>query len=98
MNQQGSNALARIIQQRVGENFEKLRDGVHYGEIQADYSLLLNHFPCPIPQGDYMVCCCFGKGEIFSGMRVLVAEVGDDFCVVDGICSSAGLVFRDEVL
>lgn len=98
MKKQGCNALARTLQGRVGQSLATVQEGLYYGEIQADDSLLLNHFPCPIPKGDYMLCGSFAEQEIFSGMRVLVARVGDDFCVVDGICSSLAVVYGKGVL
>ncbi|MFI3253526.1 MAG: hypothetical protein R3Y63_04190 [Eubacteriales bacterium] len=136
---QGSNALARAFQQRIGE--QKMAMAFDYGEIQENYSLLLNRFPHCIPKEDYMVCrsVTWGgvddilyhtqvEGEENSGAhshteglhggheggdgghsheknlgeehlhdmligekmrwlqpkdRVLVARVGDDFCVID---------------
>ena len=51
----GVNRLAGIIQSRIHEVGEK-PDTLDYGVIQDDMSILLNKFPVPIPQKDYMVC------------------------------------------
>ncbi len=141
MEEQGTNALARALQNQMGQNMGKQKRVLDYGEIQENMSLLLNHFPHPIPQEDYMVCRSVMLGDVDDilyrtqeigeensgshehmegyheghegedgshiheaemgeehlhdvligekmrwlqvGDRVLVARVGDDFCVID---------------
>lgn len=51
----GVNRLAGVLQERMYEISEK-PDTLDYGVIQSDMSILLNKFPVPIPQADYMVC------------------------------------------
>ncbi len=137
----GANALGNVLQARMGQNTNKTPKYLDYGTIQGDMSLLLNHFPHPIPQSDYMVCRSVMWGAVGDilyktqavgeensgahshkegghsgheggdgththsekqgeehvhdvligekmrwlnpGDRVLVARVGDDFCVID---------------
>lgn len=93
----GANALARILQERMFATTKPVEGVLDYGEILGDYSLRMNRFPKAIPQGDYMLCG--GLVGLKAGARVLVARVGDDFCVIDQIHSSLCLLFgvEDEV-
>lgn len=53
----GINKLARAIQGQVQRNTDAHSALVlDFGVIQADYSLLTNTYPKPIPKADYMVC------------------------------------------
>ena len=53
----GINRLARTIQGQMKRNQDATSALVlDFGTIQADYSLLTNTYPIPIPKGDYMVC------------------------------------------
>lgn len=51
----GVGHLAGVLQTRMHEMGER-PDTLDYGVIQDDMSILLNKFPVPIPQTDYMVC------------------------------------------
>jgi len=51
----GTSKLASVLSQRMKrENESPLV--LDFGEIQANYSLVTNTFPVPIPKGDYSVC------------------------------------------
>lgn len=51
----GTSKLASVLSQRMkSENESPLV--LDFGEIQANYSLITNTFPVPIPKGDYSVC------------------------------------------
>ena len=51
----GTSKLATVLSQRMKrENESPLV--LDFGEIQANYSLITNTFPVPIPKGDYSVC------------------------------------------
>lgn len=51
----GTGKLATVLSQRMKrENDSPLV--LDFGEIQANYSLITNTFPVPIPKGDYSVC------------------------------------------
>lgn len=51
----GTAKLAKVLSQRMKrENESPL--ALDFGEIQANYSLVTNTFPVPIPKGDYSVC------------------------------------------
>ena len=50
----GTAKLAKVLSQRMKrENESPL--ALDFGEIQANYSLVTNTFPVPIPKGDYSV-------------------------------------------
>lgn len=51
----GMNALARVLTARMRE-VAQTPEIVDFGEIQGDYSLLMNNFPVPIPASDYVIC------------------------------------------
>lgn len=59
----GINNLARTLQERMRETGDT-PPILDFGTIQADMSLLLNSFPVPIPQSDYMVCRSVALGKI----------------------------------
>ncbi len=51
----GTAKLATVLSHRMKrENESPLL--LDFGEIQANYSLVTNTFPVPIPKGDYSVC------------------------------------------
>ena len=51
----GINKLGKVLQDRMrATNMSPLV--LDFGVIQADYSLLTNTYPIPIPKADYMVC------------------------------------------
>lgn len=51
----GTNAFARVLAQRMQkESATSLV--LDFGSIGADYSLVTNTFPIPIPAADYLVC------------------------------------------
>ena len=51
----GTAKLAKVLSQRMKrENESPL--ALDFGEIQANYSLVTNNFPVPIPKGDSSVC------------------------------------------
>lgn len=53
----GANHLARVLQNRIQKNLNaKSELLLDFGTILADYSLLTDTFPLPIPQSDYLVC------------------------------------------
>lgn len=54
INNDGYNRLARVMQGRVKKVSQPDRT-TDFGVIQDDYSLLLNHYPIPIPRTDYFV-------------------------------------------
>lgn len=75
MENEGINLLARVMQKRtqdIGES-PPLFD---FGEIQEDFSLLLNSFPVPIPVTDYLVCRCLTMGKKGSAMAQTAAGQG----------------------
>lgn len=51
----GTAKLAAVLSQRMKRENESPFP-LDFGEIQANYSLLTNTFPVPIPKGDYSVC------------------------------------------
>jgi len=51
----GINKLGKVLQQRIIENNTSSLI-LDFGVIQADYSLLTNTYPIPIPKTDYLVC------------------------------------------
>lgn len=51
----GTSKLAAVLSQRMKKENESPLI-LDFGEIQADYSLVTNTFPVPIPKGDYSVC------------------------------------------
>lgn len=55
MGNEGSNKLAAVLQDRMRQMSERPQT-LDFGVIQGDMSLLLNGFPKPIPQKDYLVC------------------------------------------
>lgn len=59
----GVSALASVLQLRTKE-LASTPTSLDVGEIQRDMSLLLNHFPVPIPQSDYMVCRSVALGNV----------------------------------
>jgi len=81
MDNEGINRLARILDRRTEYQTDK-PPVLDFGEIQNDMSLLSNHFPRPIPTGDYIVC---KNAEISPKSRVFIAWVGDDAVVIDTI-------------
>jgi len=82
MGSEGINRLASVLQGRMRTIGDKPQE-LDFGVIQEDMSLLMNRFPKPIPQKDYVVC---GRARgINPGDRVLAAWVGDDVCVIDVI-------------
>lgn len=53
----GISKLAGVMQGQMRKNQEANSALVlDFGQIQADYSLLTNTFPIPIPKSDYLVC------------------------------------------
>ena len=92
----GLSKLASILQGQMQKNQEANSALVlDFGEIQADYSLLTNTYPIPIPKTDYLVCRCVSYKPVQAlpenmywvrpGDRVLVAWVQNDAIVVDKI-------------
>jgi len=63
MANQGINRLARVLDRRI-RNFCEKPPPLDFGTIQNDMSLLLDKFPRPIPQKDYMVCRSVQWGAI----------------------------------
>ena len=51
----GTAKLATVLSQRMKRESESPL-ALDFGEIQANYSLVTNTFPVPIPKGDYSVC------------------------------------------
>lgn len=51
----GTAKLATVLSQRMKREKESPLV-LDFGEIQANYSLVTNTFPVPIPKGDYSVC------------------------------------------
>lgn len=51
----GTSKLAAVLSQRMKKENESPLI-LDFGEIQANYSLVTNTFPVPIPRGDYSVC------------------------------------------
>jgi len=51
----GTSKLASVLSQRMKKENESPLI-LDFGEIQANYSLVTNTFPVPIPKGDYSVC------------------------------------------
>ena len=51
----GTSKLAAVLSQRMKKENESPLI-LDFGEIQANYSLVTNTFPVPIPKGDYSVC------------------------------------------
>ena len=64
----GIRDLAKVLDNRMKEHKEgeMLFD---FGEIQSDWSLLMNTFPMPIPKSDYSVC------RLLSGIRLRDGDV-----------------------
>jgi hypothetical protein len=58
-----ANQLARMLQDRM-KQIADTPSAHYYGVIQSDMSLLLNNFPVPIPQSDYMVCRSVAWGKV----------------------------------
>ena len=58
---EGVNKLARVMQKRM-QDVGARPLVLDFGSIQADYSLVTNTFPVPIPKSDYMVCRRVGLG------------------------------------
>ena len=58
---EGVNKLARVMQERMQKVGERPLV-LDFGSIQADFSLVTNTFPIPIPKSDYMVCRRVGLG------------------------------------
>lgn len=53
----GLSKLAATLQGQMQKNQEARSSLViDFGQIQADYSLLTNTYPIPIPKSDYIVC------------------------------------------
>ncbi len=73
----GANALARTLQERLSLQSQIEKYPLDYGEIQEDMSLLLNRFPLPIPQSDYMVCRSVMLGAV-DDILYKTQEVGKD--------------------
>jgi len=63
-NSVGVNQLAQVFQERMKGLQGMVQTPLDFGEIQADMSLILNNFPRPIPQSDYMVCRSVQWGNI----------------------------------
>lgn len=51
----GANKLARVLQERIIK-LSRQPETLELGTIQNDYSLLTDHFPVPIPKGEYLIC------------------------------------------
>lgn len=51
----GTARLATVLSKRMKKETES-PFVLDFGEIQANYSLVTNTFPVPIPKGDYSVC------------------------------------------
>lgn len=62
---EGINRLARAINTRIGEAAFS-RPSLAFGTIQPDMSLLIDSFPIPIPQTDYLVCRSLAIGSTDS--------------------------------
>lgn len=72
---EGINLLARVMQKRT-QDVAAGPSPFDFGEIQDDFSLLLNSFPVPIPATDYLVCRCLTMGKKGSVMAQTVAGQG----------------------
>ena len=82
MGSEGINKFAKVIQRRMKQVYEQPAV-LDFGTINEDLSLITNNFPVPIPKPDYIIC---SKAiDIKAGSRVLVAWVGDDACIIDGV-------------
>lgn len=55
----GTQKLASVLSERMKREGESPL-ALDFGEIQANYSLLTNTFPVPIPKGEYSVCRLVG--------------------------------------
>ena len=84
MPHEGTNWLARVIDERIGSRGGKKRPIADYGTIRDDMSLVTNGFPVPIPQSDYVILD-LAKDRIRPGVRVFVMWAGDDAVVIDTI-------------
>lgn len=71
----GFNLLARTLQKRT-QDVTDTPSPFDFGEIQEDFSLLLNTFPVPIPVTDYLVCRHLALGKSGSTMSQTIAGQG----------------------
>lgn len=78
---EGISRLASTLQSRM-QGISDKPPALELGTIGADGSLNTDGFPLPIPRNDYLVCA---SCALESGSRVLVAWVGNDAVVMDGI-------------
>jgi hypothetical protein len=88
----GVSRLASVFDSHVRERTQK-SDPLELGVIQQDMSLLLDRFPHPIPQDDYLlgrVLALPGTPPLAPGDRVLVAWVngGSDPVIIDVVVIS----------
>lgn len=59
----GTSRLAAVLSRRMKKENESPLI-LDFGEIQANYSLVTNTFPVPVPKGDYSVCRHVGSLKI----------------------------------
>ena len=71
----GINQLARTLQERMQEVSQK-PPVIDFGVIGNDMSLLLNTFPKPIPQGEYLVCRQLTLGAVNTHLTYTI-EAGN---------------------
>lgn len=61
----GTSKLAAVLCQRMKKENESPLV-LDFGEVQANYSLVTNTFPVPIPKGDYSICRRLTMGAVDS--------------------------------
>ncbi len=88
----GTAKLAAVLSQRMKKEKESPLV-LDFGEILANYSLVTNTFPVPIPKGDYSVCRHLTIGHA-DGRLTITADDGrhDEHVSGDGIHSHIVLI------
>lgn len=72
-------ALRKITAQQIPK--ERTTD---FGELRADYSLVMDSYPVPIPRGEWSVArhLLSGASPLKPGDRVVAAWVGNEAIVI----------------
>ncbi|WHH58316.1 hypothetical protein [Petroclostridium sp. X23] len=73
----GTNKLARVLFDRM-KRTNKNQDQLELGTIKDDMSLLTDHFPIPIPKGEYLIARQLTLGDTGGNLTVSATDGSHD--------------------